>query len=142
VEHSKAAAVASEAAKPPMPASGVELEPNETVPASGVELEANETATFAFYAPRKKKKSRSKDGPKLRARRAKKAAIAAGEKVVFCGRALQIWPFKRSACQQRQMSRVQSAGFRACQSLSVRQASRPAARQAPQEKSHKPHYAG
>src|SRR5258708_27318891 len=70
MEHSEGSAGASEAVRPPMPASGVELEPKGT-------------ATSVFDALRKK--SRSKEGPRLKARRAKMEAIALVRKWYFTG---------------------------------------------------------
>src|SRR6266851_1515256 len=70
LEHTEAPALADEKAGPSMPASGVELEPKGT-------------ATFVFDAPRKR--SRHKEGPRVRARRLRKEANALGRKWYFTG---------------------------------------------------------
>jgi HKD family nuclease len=70
MEHGNAPAVASQAPGPPMPASGVESEPKGAT-------------TFGFSALRKR--SRSKEGPRLIARRARMEAKALGRKWYFTG---------------------------------------------------------
>jgi HKD family nuclease len=71
VHHAKVHADESEAAGSPIPVSEVEFEPN------GI-------ARFSFEAP--SKKSWSKEGPKLRARRLRKEAKAKGRKWYFTGK--------------------------------------------------------